>query len=488
MTTRADATSPSVVSAFRRTTKTAFRRTTRVAVVGVIVVAVLQLVAAQGRVTYIPYSDAKPVLEALRADLLPRDLRGTTAAALEAAWPAWVSRRDAEIRSRLEQGDEDSIVNFLLFGVSFTKQPRITERDLDNHLSSVGEVVQGRIADMVAATATSIGDERLEFVRANGRRKGIDPRSVPGRDALRQYLQDQIARFLGEREAVANRAVSAVTKAIADPAAAMPEAGTLFSQRGLSSDTTIYIDFGIEAALEAIRSNRLLAPGSIHRVGIVGPGLDFADKREGYDVYPPQTMQPFAVTDSLLRLGLAKPDDLRVSTFDLSPRINQHIEAARARARAGAGYVLQLPRETAVEWNPLLVKYWERLGDRIGEPASAVAAPAGVQIRAVRVRPAVVRSITPEDLNIVLQRIEPLAAGERYDLIIATNILVYYGVFEQSLALANVARMLQPGGFFLTNSPVFELPATPLRSVGFTDVVYEQRDAGRDRVFWYERR
>ena len=108
-------------------------------------------------------------------------------------------------------------------------------------------------------------------------------------------------------------------------------------------------------------------------------------------------------------------------------------------------------------------------------------------MRATRVRPAVVRSILPEDLNIVLQRIEPLAAGERYDLIIATNILVYYDVFEQSLALANVAKMLKPGGFFLTNSPVFELPSTPMRSVGFTDVIYEQRDAARDRVFWYQR-
>jgi len=107
--------------------------------------------------------------------------------------------------------------------------------------------------------------------------------------------------------------------------------------------------------------------------------------------------------------------------------------------------------------------------------------------RFVRVRPEIVQSITPADLNIVLQRVEPLAAGERYDLMVATNILVYYDVFEQSLAMANVAKMLKPGGLLLTNSPVFELPATPMRSVGFTDVLYERRDAGRDRVFWYQR-
>ena len=458
----------------------------RFAFVAALTVAVTA-VSAQSPVTYIPFIDAKPILQSLREDLLPKEFAGQPAGALQAAWPGWVSRRDAEIRARLDQGDEDSLVNFLLFGVSFTKQPRITERDMDDRLSRVAATVDGRIGDLVQAVAGAGRDERIELVRAIARRKGIDPGTAAGKDSLRRYLQDQLARFVGEREAVANRAVSAASKAITDPAAAAPEAGTLFSERGLSSDTTIYVDFGIEAALDAIKSNRLLAPGSVRRDGIVGPGLDFTDKREGYDFYPPQTLQPFAVMDSLIRLGLATPANLRMSTFDLSPRINNHLAAARERARTNAGYVLQLPRETAFQWNPLLVQYWERLGDRIGEPASASAAPAGVQVRAIRVRPAVVRSILPEDLNIVLQRIEPLAAGERYDLIIATNILVYYDVFEQSLALANVAKMLKPGGFFLTNSPVFELPSTPMRSVGFTDVIYEQRDAARDRVFWYQR-
>jgi len=171
----------------------------------------------------------------------------------------------------------------------------------------------------------------------------------------------------------------------------------------------------------------------------------------------------------------------------LSPRINRHVATARERARSGAGYVLQLPRETSVQWNPLLVKYWEQLGDQIGEPVAAAAAPVGVQMRALRVRPEIVRLIAPQDVNIVLQRVEPLAPADRYDLMVATNILVYYDVFEQSLAMANIARMLKPGGVLLTNSPVFELPASPLRSVGYTDLLYEQGDAGRDRVFWYQR-
>jgi chemotaxis methyl-accepting protein methylase len=118
-------------------------------------------------------------------------------------------------------------------------------------------------------------------------------------------------------------------------------------------------------------------------------------------------------------------------------------------------------------------------------------APAGagrVETRAVRIRPAVVMSITPRDLNIVLQRLEPLAATQRFDLIIATNMLLYYDVFEQSLALTNIARMLRPGGWFLTNNSVAELPANPMSAAGQTDLVYSSRANSSDTVFWYQAR
>src|SRR5471032_1667049 len=104
----------------------------------------------------------------------------------------------------------------------------------------------------------------------------------------------------------------------------------------------------------------------VRRVAIVGPGLDFTDKYEGYDFYPQQTIQPFAVIDSLMRLVVTAADDFRMTTFDLSPRINQHIEAARQRARAGNPYVLQLPRDAAHTWSAGLVDYWKQVGDHIG--------------------------------------------------------------------------------------------------------------------------
>ena len=48
--------------------------------------------------------------------------------------------------------------------------------------------------------------------------------------------------------------------------------------------------------------------------------FDFADKQEGYDVYPVQTIQPFGVLDSLSALGLSSPKGVSLTTLDLSDR------------------------------------------------------------------------------------------------------------------------------------------------------------------------
>ena len=85
-----------------------------------------------------------------------------------------------------------------------------------------------------------------------------------------------------------------------------------------------------------MKTGGALRPGSVRRVAVVGPGLDFTDKLEGYDFYPEQTFQPFAVIDSLLRLDLGDPEQLQVTAFDLSPRVLRHLEAARMRARTAS--------------------------------------------------------------------------------------------------------------------------------------------------------
>lgn len=435
--------------------------------------------------TPIPYVDAGPVIEAVRGSL-PTELTGKTPADLESSWSGWVSRRDTAIRIRLERGDEDSIVFLWHYGTSFTKLPPVTERNLARlgGASAAEAIVQKRMEDLLSGIASPGADERLRFARQVVERKDINPLTTAGKAQMRLYLLELRQRVLAEYEENKRTLESAT---LLDPVAALAAYLTMFRDRGLSSDTSLLPAFAIDQALESIKAEGTLGAGGVRRAAIIGPGLDFANKDDGYDFYPQQTIQPIALMDSLVRVGLAKPQDLLVTTFDLSPRINQHIEATRERARAGVGYTLHLPLQGEEEWNPDLLAYWRRLGGSIGtdvEPLPAPASAGKIQVRAVRIPPARVLSIAPRDLNIVVERLEPLAADEQFDLIVATNVLVYYDVFEQELALVNLGKMLRPGGVFLSNTPV--PPMAPMTlSDRYTTVSYNPRQ--RDYVFRYQR-
>jgi hypothetical protein len=263
------------------------------------------------------------------------------------------------------------------------------------------------------------------------------------------------------------------TRALLDASATTADKITVLRDRGLSTNTSIFIDHAIDATFDALKADRQIAPATVRRVAVIGPGLDFSDKLDGYDFYPPQTIQPFAIVDSLRRRGLAASSGVQVTAFDLSPRILRHLDAARMRARAGQPYQVVVPRNVEQAWSAPLVSYWERFGDGIAAKGPSLAPPPNAgraDVRTLLVRPDVALSIVPRDLNIVLQRPQP--AGEPFDLVIATNILLYYDVFEQSLAGINIASMLRPGGFLLTNDRNFELPTTPLTGMGYTDVTY----------------
>ena len=78
------------------------------------------LTLAQGAFT--DYSDVESVLTSL-TEILPPELKSSDLPRRK-AWPDWVTGHDRDIRERLMRGDEDTIVNWLLFGTSFTQQPR----------------------------------------------------------------------------------------------------------------------------------------------------------------------------------------------------------------------------------------------------------------------------------------------------------------------------------------------------------------------------
>jgi SAM-dependent methyltransferase len=452
----------------------------------------------QSPVIYLDYASAQPILQAM-SEALPTELRGQDANALAILWPQWVTRHDAEIRSRLRQGDEDTIINFLLFGTSFTRAPRATPRQIEQIMSrsnsqtaggdastALATILETRINDLLRALSAPGTNDRLLFARqVIVNQRNIDITTEAGRQQARIYLITSLGRVLGEQ---ANYARAIEAARAVNPNEEVVERSRLYRTRGLSSDTSILPNFAVEETLKELQRRGLLT-GSVRRVAIVGPGLDFADKQEGFDFYPQQTIQPFAVIDSLLRLRLSVLDDLQVTTFDLSPRVNDHLRQARARAARRQNYTVQLPRDTQGGWKPELARYWQSFGSMIGSPIVPAAVPqgaSGLEVRAVAIRPTVVMKVTPVDVNIVLQRQER-APTEQFDLIIGTNIFSYYDTFEQSLAMANVARMLRPGGFLLSNNALLELPVTPMRSAGYSTVVYSDRQNDGDFVFWYRR-
>ena len=451
------------------------------------------------KAVYIPFTDAKQVVSTL-AQILPPELRGKDEGEIAALWPGWVTRRDAEIRARLAKGDEDSLVNFALFGTSFTKQPRLTlaqiqqirtvgdfSGTLNTSADPVSRLIAARLNDLLKAASVPRGNDRLVFARKVLMEKGFNLGTPAGRGQAKAYLAAGLQRVINENSAYTR--VLDAARLQGDASEEFAQRSRLFRVRGLSSDTSLLPNYAIEEALKETTARGLLAPGKVLRVAIIGPGLDFADKQEGYDFYPQQTIQPFAVMDSLLRLRLTTADALQVFTFDLSPRVNSHIVQARKRAAGGQGYVVQLPRDEQAQWTAGAIRYWEQFGNQIGSPVRPAAFPetAGeLKVRAVRVRPALVSRLSPVDTNIVLQRPE-LSPAEKFDLIIATNILVYYDTFDQSLAMMNIERMLKPGGLMLSNNAVLELPFFRVRSAGYSPVAYSGRPNDGDHIVWYRR-
>src|SRR5499433_1752383 len=399
----------------------------------------------QPQTRFLTYEEARPTLQSLD-EILPAELKGKSAEEGARGWPEWVKAQDATVRARLRRGDEDTMINFLLFGASFTKQPRVTAQELAGRRQAqeaFNQLINARIDDLIRALASSKAvaiNERLGFLRKLVAQQGHQLDDPKGRAKLREYLLAGLQRALREQESYAQTLAAARSQG--NPSEEFIERSKLYRERGLSLDTTLAPNFAIEESLKAMKARGLwqkwIEAGGLRKVAVIGPGLDFTDKAAGYDFYPEQTIQPFALIDSLERLGLAKAGESQLVAFDLSPRALDHLARARSRALRGSPYVVQLPHDLQAKWKPELVRYWEAFGDQIGKPAAPAAAPAGLsdlKLRAVGIAPAFVGRVTPVDLNIVHQR---MATPQDFDLIIATNILVYYDVFEQSLALANI--------------------------------------------------
>ncbi len=434
--------------------------------------------SAELRAQFMSLEEARPVLAATPGSV-PAELQ--SGSLNEARWANWLRSADANVRRRLEAGEEDTLSNLLRFGVTFTTEYRIDDEYFARYGESslVDSFARRRADDLLRALARPAANQGFCEMRALLERKGFAIATPAGRAAARRFLLQNLARMHGEFMEAKRRAKS--------------ERYQMFQDRGISLDSNLWPDYDLDLQFRRMAEKGMLQPRGVRRIAIVGPGLDFVNKQEGVDYYPPQTVQPFAVLDSLLRLGLADAATIEVDTLDISARVNNHLAASRRRAASGQSYLLQLPWFAAGRWSDpfraAFGDYWKVLGSAIGEPVAPIPVPngtQGIETRAVRVRPAMVERVKPVDMNIVYQ-MAPLPAEQRFDLIIGTNIFLYYGPFEQGLAKANVAGMLSPGGYLLSTERLAESAPSPLALAMTTEVAMTGPPVITDYIFCYRR-
>ena len=121
---------------------------------GALTLSILAALSAQtdSPARYLSHAQASPVFTALEVPL-----------PASPDWPRWIAAADAATRARVAEGDEHAIVNLLFFGTSFTSQPRVTSRQINQ--TDIQKAVNGRLADFERALARTDTNERLQFAR-----------------------------------------------------------------------------------------------------------------------------------------------------------------------------------------------------------------------------------------------------------------------------------------------------------------------------------
>lgn len=424
------------------------------------------LFSDEERVRYLRFADVAETLRLFAGSEFPE-----SNIASPDPWDRWIRKQDSQVRARIKRGEEDSISNLILYGTSYTSLARLDDPEsavMEN--GKIAEAARARLQALVAALRAPTTNERLLIVRDFLKHKGI------GIDRAAQFLTGNLERFAAEQRAYQRKLQEANSTRDIDQV--LSARGTLYEARGLSVDTSLLTNYALEDTLRTLSETGALSEGRIRRIAVIGPGLD-----------PLQTIQPFAVMESVLRLKLGKPDETEVVTMDLNPEVNAHVAMLAREARAGRAYTLQLPRDPSEEWTPAAIAYWQHFGDVLGSEVKPIAVPQalqGVVVRAVSIAPQFASRIRPLDLNVVAQTAD-LQRDQTFDLVIATNILVYYDRFEQGLAMASIARMMNRGGLFLSNDALSSYHVQALKFLLRHSVTFDSRESRGDNVLVYVR-
>jgi hypothetical protein len=340
---------------------------------------------------------------------------------------------DRDARIRVSEGDFDHLVFYVLQSTHFTKLPPIEPALSARRLLATDGFRRGRqvppdeaarIRAFVPAIASKDREPRLAYFRTLvGSARG---------DELRALVELHYVRamsFLYQKE-FASRSPDAAAR--------------LYQSRGLSTDTAVEAGYAVHTGLGVLKE--LDPTRRIRRVLIVGPGMDLAPRTGMLESGPPESYQPWAVIDALLSLGLSRLGDLEVVGADINPRVVDHLRASREKA-PHLQLVTGIGESDSLTFAPGYLEYFKELGRAVGRVRGGPPTPPGHLSKAVTVSAKATAMLRAEPLNIVTERL----TGDPFDLVIATNILPYFGGVELALALSNIASMVAPGGVFLHN-------------------------------------
>jgi hypothetical protein len=379
----------------------------------------------------------------------------------ESSFDTYITKINRQTAEREERGEYEHLINYALQSSRFTRLPRIepalsarefvqsfSEKERQLWLgetktyrppcSTLPDTAQQRLREFIKTLRQRTDDERLRYFQelSESRRKSD------------QQL------FAGFCQAYAETMRFLYLKEFRGPTSA--QVAALYQTRGHSTDTQIEANFAVHHALAMIRTDQPKA--LLNRVLIVGPGLDFAPRTDLLDLFGPQSYQPFAVADALLSLGLADENRLRIHCVDINKRVIahlQHVSQSKAHQLSLLSGIAETPTLQLTEEYKV---FFRNFGGALGK-SSTLSVPtesSGHLSKAVIVRPELLSHFSADRFNLITETYDSV---EPYDLVVATNVFPYFSDVELLLALANVAKMLAEGGYFVHNEPRAVAPA-----------------------------
>ena len=189
-----------------------------------------------GDLQFLSLDQAQPVLRALATNL-PAALKGPKTLTPE-QWANWARKEDADIRARLDRGEEDTLINLLRFGVTFTQEYRIDDEFLFQYGQSplVNAFAENRANDLVRAMASANANEGIAHMRAFLEKKGYSFKTTADQVKIKKYLLTNLARVRDE----VRRYMSQIQQG---------NRSQVFQDRGISLDTNLWPDFLIDQHL-----------------------------------------------------------------------------------------------------------------------------------------------------------------------------------------------------------------------------------------------